>query len=138
MTAVPFDWSPSATPEPGEQRAVVTDEGDVGGAAHPDEARLCARIPDAPADRRQDLRMRKVVDRRLQAVAEGRPDRDHDLVGPLSGASLARLDDDGRACHVAVHQLARVDDVRQRLAGAPSARLRAGTRCRAPNSDSGR
>ena len=61
MTAVPFDWSPIATPRAGEPRAVVGDEGDVGDAADANDARLAAAFSDSVADRLQHVAVVEVA-----------------------------------------------------------------------------
>ena len=61
ITAVPFDWSPSAIARAREPRAVVRDEGDVRDAADANEPRLRAAVADPFADRLEHV-----------AVARGR------------------------------------------------------------------
>ena len=104
---------PDRDARPGEKRAVVADERDVGRAAHADEARFGALLADAVADRGEDVGVREAVDRRTESVAERGADRDDDLVRTVARRRVTGLGHDRRRRVTVLDELARIDHVRQ-------------------------
>ena len=75
----PLRLEPERDARPREERAVVPDERDVGGAPNADEPRSAARLADAGDDRVEHVGVREPVDRLANAVRERRAERDDDL-----------------------------------------------------------
>ena len=94
MTAVPFDWSPSATPDP-ERRAPSWAMNATSATRRTRTRRgVRPRLADALGQRREHVVVRQPVDRLAKAVRERRPERDHDLgrvVAALRGRALLRI-----------------------------------------------
>ena len=138
MTAVPFDWIPSAMPEPescapswamnatSATRLTRTMRGDGAG------------LRRAFDDRREDITVIEPVDRLADRVRERRADGDHDL-GRIRAARRLPDDHDELVARAAAGaELRRVDDVRERLQRFPAVALEPVAGARAPCTRSGR
>ena len=119
MTAVPFDWIPSATPEP-ERQAPSWAMNATSATRRTRTIRGAAPASLTPVgDGRQDLAVVEPVDRLPKRVGEGGPDGDHDLerVRPRPASPTSTTIG---SVPVTRRESRRIDDVRKRLQRLPA------------------
>ena len=125
MTVVPFDWMPIATPGAGKGGAVVADEGNVGRAAHTDEARRGARVSHSLDQSLEHVLMCQAPDRHPQSVGERRAECDHDVVRFVAYDGNVLLDNHGLLRVRRLVKRARVELVRKMLQTLPALAVQA-------------